>query len=307
MFEFKRPALEDRGWVEELLALGEERGCEYNFSTLYLWCHAFHVEVARVGDFFTEWLCAPNGCHYLFPVGRGDLGQALDALRADSRRRGVPFSLTGVNPEDRETLEALCPGRFQYTPNRFSFDYLYDIHRMADLGGKKLHAKRNHIHRFEENHPDWTFEPLCRDNLGECLAMNAQWHRQNNTGADGAVLDNSLGEEETAIRKAMEQFDTLGLEGGLLRTEGQVVAFTVGDKLHANSDTYNVHFEKAFGEVQGAYPLINREFARWVRENHPEIRYLNREEDMGLEGLRKAKESYYPDLLLEKYLAAEVE
>ena len=160
MIEFKKPALEDRAWVEPLLAQGDERGCEYNFSTLYLWCHAFHVEIARVDGFFTERLCAPNGCHYLFPAGRGDLPAVLAALEEDSRRRGQPFSLTGVNPEDRETLEELFPGRFQYTPNRFSFDYLYTVDKLADLAGKKLHGKRNHIHRFEENWPGWTFEEL---------------------------------------------------------------------------------------------------------------------------------------------------
>jgi hypothetical protein len=306
MTQFKRPALEDRGWVNELLAYGDERGCEYNFSTLYLWCHAFHVEIARVGDFFTEWLCAPNGCHYLFPVGRGDLRAALSELEEDSRRRGASFSLTGVNEEDREVLEQLYPGRFEYIPNRFSFDYLYSVDKLADLGGKKLHGKRNHIRRFEDNHPDWTFEPLTADNLSQCADMVKEWYRRNAGEGESAMLEGSLAEEAEAIRKAMDQFDVLGMEGGLIRAEGQVLAFTIGDKLHENSDTYNVHFEKAFGEIQGCYAIINREFARWVREHHPEIRYLNREEDMGIEGLRRAKESYYPDILLEKYLAREV-
>ena len=99
----------------------------------------------------------------------------------------------------------------------------------------------------------------------------------------------------------MEHYAALGLEGGLLRAEGRVIAFTMGDKLC--SDTYDVHFEKAYGEIQGAYAVINREFARWVRAHHPEIRYLNREDDMGVEGLRRAKESYYPDQMVEKYAA----
>ena len=103
----------------------------------------------------------------------------------------------------------------------------------------------------------------------------------------------------------MDHFEALGLEGGLIRINGSVAAFTIGDRL--NGDTYDVHFEKAYAGIQGAYAMINREFARWVREHHPDIKYLNREEDMGVEGLRKAKESYYPDLLLEKYTATAVE
>ena len=102
----------------------------------------------------------------------------------------------------------------------------------------------------------------------------------------------------TALRRTTPP---LGLEGGLIRVYGEVVAFTIGDRLSA--DTYDVHFEKAYGELQGAYAMINREFARWVREHHPEVKYLNREDDMGVPGLRKAKESYYPDLLVEKHTA----
>ena len=99
----------------------------------------------------------------------------------------------------------------------------------------------------------------------------------------------------------MEHYHQLGLEGGLIRVYGEVVAFTMGDRL--TEDTFDVHFEKAYGELQGAYAMINREFARWVRARHPEIKYLNREDDMGVEGLRKAKQSYYPDLLVEKFAA----
>ena len=102
----------------------------------------------------------------------------------------------------------------------------------------------------------------------------------------------------------MDHYHALGLEGGLIRVYGEVVAFTMGDRL--NSDTYDVHFEKAYGELQGAYAMINREFARWVRAKHPNVRYLNREDDMGVEGLRKAKESYYPDYLEVNFSAVEI-
>ena len=104
-----------------------------------------------------------------------------------------------------------------------------------------------------------------------------------------------------ALRLALAHYDELGLEGGLIRVYGEVVAFTIGDIL--SSDTYDVHFEKAYGERQGAYAAINQQFARWVREHHPQVRYLNREDDMGVEGLRKAKESYYPDRMVEKHSA----
>ncbi len=303
MIEFHTPTLSDRGWIDALLATGRARGCEYNFSTLFAWHHAYRQEVAQVGDFFTERIPGPAGCSYLFPVGTGDLSAALDAISADSRQCSPSLRLIGVTGEDVLALDTLYPGRFHCEPNRSVFDYLYEIDRLADLGGKKLHGKRNHIHRFLDGHPDWTFEPITAETIPACIAMDAEWYLQQTNGPFS--LDNSLQEERLAIQKCFDHYDALELEGGLLRVSGNVVAFTIGDRLHANSDTYNVHFEKAFSDMQGVYAMINREFARWVRDRYPAVRYLNREEDMGLPGLRKAKESYYPDLLLEKFSALE--
>ena len=161
-------------------------------------------------------------------------------------------------------------------------------------------AKRNHINRFVENNPTWTYEEITPATLPECLEMDKEWYRRS-LQREGDAEERDLGDEGIALRTAMEHYEELGLEGGLIRVYGEVVAFTIGDRLSA--DTYDVHFEKAYGELQGAYAMINREFARWVRARHPEIRYLNREDDMGVEGLRKAKQSYYPDLMVEKHTA----
>ena len=116
--------------------------------------------------------------------------------------------------------------------------------------------------------------------------------------------DANLGHERDAVNTALSHMEELGISGGLIRAGGQVVAFSLGSLTTA--DCYNVHFEKAYGEIQGAYAVINREMARWVRSTFPQVAYLNREDDMGLEGLRKAKLSYYPDILLKKYSAREV-
>ncbi|WP_230982638.1 DUF2156 domain-containing protein [Flavonifractor plautii] len=156
------------------------------------------------------------------------------------------------------------------------------------------------LNRFVENNPTWTYEEITPATLPECLEMDKEWYRRS-LQREGDAEERDLGDEGIALRTAMEHYEELGLEGGLIRVYGEVVAFTIGDRLSA--DTYDVHFEKAYGELQGAYAMINREFARWVRARHPEIRYLNREDDMGVEGLRKAKQSYYPDLMVEKHTA----
>ena len=300
MITFKTPAPTDKAWVDGLLARGNYRGCDYNFTNLYVWKKTYGVEIAQGGDFLFTHICGRMGCSYLYPAGAGDIAGAIRMLEADAAGRGQPLRLVCLTRGQMAELEEFFPGRFTYMADRDGYDYLYEIDRLADLGGKKLHAKRNHINRFIENNPTWTYEEITPDSLAECMEMDREWYRRS-LQREGEAEERDLGDEGIALRTAMEDYQALGLEGGLIRVYGEVVAFTMGDKLSA--DTYDVHFEKAYGELQGAYAMINREFARWVRQRHPEIKYLNREDDMGVEGLRKAKLSYYPDLLVEKYAA----
>lgn len=300
MLEFRKPELTDKPWVDELLRRADYRGCEYSFTNLYAWKDAYHHMFSRMGDFLLVHLCGGVGCSYLYPAGSGDVRPVIDALREDAAGRGESFRLVCLTTEQTEELERLFPGKFDFYTDRDGYDYLYDIDRLADLEGKKLHNKRNHINRFIDNNPTWTFEEITPATLPECLAMDREWYRRSML-REGAAEEQDLGNEGRALRLAMDHFEALGLEGGLIRVYGEVVAFTMGDPL--SSDTYDLHFEKAYGELQGAYAMINQAFARWVREHHPNIRYLNREDDMGVEGLRKAKESYYPDLMVEKHSA----
>ncbi len=300
MIDFWEPKLTDKRWVDELLCQADYRGCEYNFTNLYTWKNAYHHELARLDDFLLVHLCGGVGCSYLYPAGRGDVTKAVLALKEEADRRGERLRLVCLTPRQTEELERLFPGRFEFTADRDGYDYLYHIDRLADLEGKKLHNKRNHINRFVDNNPTWVYEDITTDTLPECMAMDREWYRRSMI-REGAEEEKDLGNEGVALRLAMDHFCALGLEGGLIRVYGEVVAFTMGDRL--SSDTFDVHFEKAYGELQGAYAMINQQFAKRVRARHPEIRYLNREDDMGVEGLRKAKESYYPDLMVEKHSA----
>lgn len=300
MITFRDPEIEDRSWVEERFCASGNQGCEYSFATLFLWSGAYRQQVARLGDYVLERLCGPLGACYLFPVGEGSLEPAVSALEADAAERGEPCRFVCMTPEQAARLEELRPGAYVYQEDRDGFDYLYEIDRLADLKGKKLQAKRNHINRFVERCPDWTVEEITFDNLGECAEMDLEWNRRYRS------LDESSAEQEAqtrlderhAMSKAFAHYQELGLFGLLLRTGGEVVAFTIGSLI--NSETVDVHFEKAYSELQGAYPLINREFARWIREHCPQVRWLNREDDMGLEGLRRSKESYHPDRMVVK-------
>ena len=300
MDTFKRPELSDRQWVVDLLAKEGSRACEHNFTSIYLWSTAYPQKIARVGDRLLVEMLGGPGLSHLFPMGAGPLAPALDAAKADAESHGAPFTLICLTAEQKAQLEAEFPGRFVFQEDRDGFDYIYTIDKLADLSGKKLHAKRNHISRFCDQFPDWMFEPIGPDNIADCLDMEEKWYAEQ--VADDRA-DANLGHEKDAVETALGHMDELGVSGGLIRAEGRVLAFSMGSMTTA--DCYNVHFEKAYGEIQGAYAVINREMARWVRSTHPEVAYFNREDDMGLEGLRKAKLSYYPDILLEKFSARE--
>ena len=303
MIAFRDPEIGDRQWVEERFRASGNQGCEYSFSTLFLWSGAYQQQVAPMDGFVLERLRGKLGAGYLFPAGSGPLEPVLSALEKDAAERGEPCRFFCVTPEQAERLEQLRPGQYAFQSDRDGWDYLYALDRLAGLGGKKLHGKRNHIRRFEESHPDWQVEQITMDNLAECAEMDLEWNRRYRSldaAGEEAEARTRL-DERHAMSRAFAHYEALGMDGLLLRTGGKVVAFTMGSPISA--DTFDVHFEQAYGEIQGAYPMINREFARWLQANRPGVRWLNREDDMGLEGLRKSKESYYPDRMVEKSAA----
>lgn len=299
MLTFESPRLEDCQWVRPLLNAEGSLGCEYNFANIYLWSRAWPQEIARYGQRLLTRIRGSLGLCYLYPAGSGPLAPAVDALGADAAVQGVPLTLVCVTGEQREALEAACPGRFRFEEDRDGFDYVYEIGRLADLPGKKLHAKRNHIRRFDERFPDWMAEDITPASVPECVALERSWaeRRSADAGEDPATIS----EETVAVIEALYHMDELGLEGVLLRAEGEAVAFSLGGLI--TPACFDVNFEKADGALQGAYPAVNRELARAVRARHPQVRWFNREDDLGLPGLRRAKLSYYPDILLEKYTA----
>ena len=296
MINFKAVEISDKAWMEPLIAASDFRGCHQNFSNIYCWSKVYKTRIARINDF----LVVKGGENehlqdYFYPTGKGDIKSVLLEMKKDAAERGNKFSLIGVSPENIQELETLFPGKFKYEANVDGFDYIYTLEKMSTLSGKKLHSKRNHINNFKKNN-NWSFELITSENLEECREMNKLWCAE-----VGCFDDEELKKEACAVKQYFDNFTALGIEGGLLRLEGRVIAYTMGEKL--NSDTYIIHIEKAFRDIQGAYPMINCEFATFIREKYPQLIYVNREEDMGNEGLRKAKQSYYPDKMEEKHTA----
>ena len=294
MINFQRLDLHNKAQYDTYLMNCGERGCEYSFTNLFLWGRQKAFFAGSRLMLFSQF---NRRSVYPFPIGPGEAKPVLDAIIRDAKKRGIPCCLTSMTQADCDTLEALYPGQFRFYTDRDNFDYVYSIDDLADLKGRKNQKNRNHIHRFEEAHPDYRILPLDKQTLMGAFSMLNRWY-QVRSEAD-PHMDFHL--EQLALQRAFTFQAQLGLEGLVLMDGGEVLAFTMGSRL--NADTFDVHFEKAVDTADGAYPVINRAFARYLREKYPELRWLNREDDLGLEGLRKAKLSYYPDRLVEKHWA----
>ena len=298
MLDFQSLKPEQKAEYDAILKACEGRGCEYSFANLYLWGRqkaVFHEDNLA---FFSQF---NRKSVYLFPVGKGDLKVTLDAIIHDAQVRGIPCRLTGLLRQDQELLESLYPGRFRFHTDRNAFDYIYNVEELASLAGRKFQKKRNHLNKFRQNHPDCQALPLSKDTLPQVKELLETWYR--NRTANDATADFHM--EQAAISRALKNMDVLDMEGLVLVEDGQALAMTLGSPL--NETTFDVHFEKAQEDVEGAYAAINNAFANYLHEKYPQLQWLNREDDLGLEGLRKAKLSYCPDHMVEKRWACLLE
>ena len=288
----------DKALFEAYLSAEEGRGCEFSFANLYLWGEQSFAEIYGHLVLFSRF---GKRTVYPYPLGAGEKKEVLDAMINDARARGIRCLITGVSPQAKEEIERLYPGRFRFGSDEGTFDYVYRIDDLADLPGKKYHAKRNHLARFAEAYPDAAAEVITEENLPLAAQMMREWYAERE--AEDPSADFVL--EKEATQKALRDWQSLSMEGMILRDGDSVLAVTLGSFLSA--ETFDVQFEKARRGVQGAYAAINRAFAQYIREKYPSVRYLDREEDMGIEGLRQAKKSYHPLYRIEKFRAEYME
>ncbi len=295
MLTFRNIELKDKELIDSFLHRQNYRASDLCFTNLYCWGKRFGTQFATTPD----WLIIRfkdnnNRNSYLFPIGEGDIEEAIRLLTEDHRQFDTPFQIRGLTNEMIAKLERAMPDMFQFKLNRSVSDYLYSSEKLINLTGKKLQSKRNHINRFKREN-EWEYKSLSAnpDLIGECKLLLDKWMEINTENKDPSIVYDDL-----ATMLMLHNFEYLQLKGGAILVDGAIAAFTIGEPL--TEDTFVVHVEKALTSVHGAYTIINQQF---VENEAAAFTYINREEDMGLENLRQAKESYHPDMLLEKSVA----
>ncbi len=293
VLEFEAPSLLHSAAVQPILQSVAPMENDASFVNLYLLRHKYGTQLAIAENTlfrrYTDGFRA--GC-YGFPLGTGDLRDAVLSLKADADAHGQTFRMTLLTEEMCQRLEAVFPQQFAFTEAEGYDEYLYLREDIAALRGSRYHKKRNHIAQFRRQNPDAEIQPLIPENADLAVSVAKQWLM---TRENPALP--SLQAEFSCICEAAAHMRELQLQGLLLYAGGKPVGMTMVSCIANN--VYDVHFEKVIPSQPHAWPVVANEMAKCL----PDALYLNREEDLGEQGMRAAKASYYPALIHKKFIA----
>lgn len=297
MLEWSIPEAEDEDWINSCIAVSGTMASDASFANIYLLRNKYCTKISRYKDFIIRKYSGKGArCGYTFPLGKGDVAKALAEIEKDAKECGERLQFAFVTEEQKEVLENAMPARFCYSSDAGDSDYIYLRSELASLSGKAFHKKKNHFSKFVRTYPDYKYYEIGACNIYDAQKVADAWYYEHLQDEDASQLA-----EYKAIKEALENFEELGLIGGIIYVNDSPCAMTIASKI--NENTVDVHFEKAVGEyaLNGGYAAINKLFS----EKLDGVTWLNREEDIGIEGLRKAKLSYRPKIMLKKYSAVE--
>lgn len=297
MLEWSIPEAEDEDWINSCIAVSGTMASDASFANIYLLRNKYSTKISRYKDFIIRKYSGKGArCGYTFPLGKGDIAKALAEIEKDAKECGECLQFAFITEEQEEVLENAMPARFCYSSDAGDSDYIYLRSELASLSGKAFHKKKNHFSKFVRTYPDYKYYEIGACNIYDAQKVADAWYYEHLQDDDASQLA-----EYKAIKEALENFEELGLIGGIIYVNDSPCAMTIASKI--NENTVDVHFEKAVGEyaLNGGYAAINKLFS----EKLDGVTWLNREEDIGIEGLRKAKLSYRPKIMLKKYSAVE--
>lgn len=287
--------LDSKNMMEPYFRTENSRSADFCFGNIYMWDERYLQTAAPLGDRLLTRFVRNGESFFAYPIGKGNIAPSIAAMKEICKKEGIPLKICGITEEHKNELTQGFEGCFELYEDRDFSDYIYSVDKLSSYSGKALHGKKNFCNRFEKEH-EWSFVPLAESNIPDCIRMLDEW-----TEESSERLTGDISYEHTAVLRGFEHFDELELIGGALYAEDRLIGFSVGEKIC--DDTFCTHFEKAYPDIAGAYPMVCREFAKMIKERYPEVCYVNREDDMGHESLRKSKLSYKPEYVLMKYVA----
>lgn len=282
-------SLNDRPLLNALFRAFPPQISEFTFTNLFIWRHAYRTKLSRYKNFLCLLAEKEETFFFFPPIGEGELVECCRTLLRAMKGEGKVARIARV-PEKIISQFTWEAEGFIVEYDRDQSDYVYLVEDLVQLRGRRYHRKRNHLKRFHEQYPH-QYVPLTPERISQCLNLQTAW-----CDLRHCETDPGLTSESTAIREALTHFEALGVMGGAILINGKVEAFCLGEPL--NPETVVIHIEKANPEFDGLYPAINQAF---LEHHWTSYTYVNREQDLGEEGLRRAKESYFPHHMVHKY------
>lgn len=292
IINFKELTKEDKPVFDAFFSNRYYENSHFNFTNLFMWREAYQIMWTVKDEILYLKATWEEEEFAMQPLGPAEkMQQAIAFWIAYFEEQNKPFFMYGVEKFMAEEFKAYDKAAFIVEEDRDNFDYVYQSEDLIQLAGRKFHSKKNHLNSFKKNYPDAQYQPITEEIITQCKLNINGWYKKH-----GTFDDPILATERHAIIEVLNHFTDLKLEGGAIILDHRVVAFTFGEKL--NKDTAVIHVEKADPDIRGAYPAINQSF---VQHAWADMTYINREEDMGIDGLRQAKLSYKPVKLIEKF------
>lgn len=286
--EFKPFRIEDKARIDSYFSVHHYEQIDCTFNTLFLWQDAYQTSWAEQDGILFVRAGTGKDTFFMPPFAKEEENfvHGLALIHEEYDKLGLPFRLKSASSWVTEQIERLVPGKYDFIEDRDNEEYIYRTEDMIRLPGKKLRMKKNHLNGFLRQYADYQYEAITKENLEDAEAGIHDWF----------LRHGDIEEEEQAIKRCFDHWDALGVKGAVIRIYGKVEAFTNGDSI--NEKMAHIIFEKANPEIRGLYQAINRDF---LMHEFADTEFVNREEDLGLPGLREAKMGYHPDHLTEKY------
>lgn len=286
--EFKPFRIEDKARIDSYFVVHHYEQIDCTFNTLFLWQDAYQTSWAEQDGILFVRAGTGKDTFFMPPFAKEEENfvHGLALIHEEYDKLGLPFRLKSASSWVTEQIERLVPGKYDFIEDRDNEEYIYRTEDMIRLPGKKLRMKKNHLNGFLRQYADYQYEAITKENLEDAKAGIHDWF----------LRHGDIEEEEQAIKRCFDHWDALGVKGAVIRIYGKVEAFTNGDSI--NEKMAHIIFEKANPEIRGLYQAINRDF---LIHEFADTEFVNREEDLGLPGLREAKMGYHPDHLTEKY------
>lgn len=286
MIDFKLISIEDKDLLNKYLdSRCNKNLCDYNFVNLAIWAEIYNAQWAM----FKDTLIIYNGKDDIFLMPSGcniDSGRII-TLSEEFFKSGYSGNFTLVEKNFVESHRIELEKYFEITEDLAFADYIYSVEKLVALKGKKLQKKKNLVNQFIKNKPDYKVLKLEKNLFPECFKIAEEWCASKNCEKIG------FSHEKSALGKAFDNCDELNIDGLSIFVQNKMIAFSIFSRM--NEEMYDIHFEKFNSDIKGAGQIINFETAKYLQDK---CKFVNREQDLGLEGLRQAKLSYDPEMII---------